>query len=97
MTYKILEIVENDTKVEFTFDDYTTSIQTIANLPVTDDEALRIALKNYAEAYLRGLKSVEVEPTITVGEELSLDATLEPTPEPVGGENNLDILITDQE
>ena len=93
MTYKILEIVENDTKVEFTFDDYTTSIQTIANLPNTDDEALRIALFNYAEAYLRGLKSVEVEPTITIGEELPLDATLEE----VGEETNLENLENTQE
>lgn len=48
----------NDSVIEFTFDDGTKSTQTIANVPLENEEVTTQFLKDYAEAYQRG-KQVE--------------------------------------
>jgi hypothetical protein len=54
MTYTIIETIKNDTTIKFTFDDSTTSTQTIHGVP--SDETQEDFINNYAAAYLAGLE-----------------------------------------
>ena len=59
MKFTIDKVEGSNTWVTFTFDDGSTSSQTIANLPVDDEKALTESLTEYAKAYLAGLATVK--------------------------------------
>jgi hypothetical protein len=100
MIYKILKIEGNDTTIEFEFDNNTTSTQTIANLPIEDNDAFAIALKKYADAYLAGLEvenTPEKETTLTVGESIELVLPEPVVPEVIVEEPVEDLVEVEEE
>jgi len=70
MNAKILSTNKNDTTVEFVLSDGSKSTQTIANVPVHDEAACAAFLKEYVEAYERGLevqKAAQAQPVVAEG------------------------------
>lgn len=78
----VLSTDGKDSRVEFTFDDNTKSVQTISNLSIDNSEVLNQELTQYAEAYLAGkeLESKAVEAGL-VGKVLTpvIPETITPT------------------
>lgn len=74
MKFTIDKIAGANTDVTFLLDDGTTSTQTIANLPVHDEEALAKVLTEYGLAYQAGLA---VEPSAATFDKKLIGKTLD--------------------
>lgn len=74
MKVTIKSVKDNDSVVEFVFDDGIKSTQTIAGIPLNDEATASEFLKGYAEAYLAGKKTAEslVDNTL-IGKQITID------------------------